>query len=127
MKHRAGMTTLARDLRNRQTAAERKLWAALRKRQINGWKFRRQAPVGPFVVDFLSHDAKLVVEVDGFTHRTDEELDYDERRSAFIRRLGFQVLRLTNDELAEDLNAAVGMIAPPPVPSPGPSRAGRGT
>lgn len=78
------------------TAAERKLWALLRGRQL-GRKFRRQHPIDPFVVDFFCVEAGLVVEVDGPYH--DDQQTRDEQRDRWLEAHGFIVLHLTNDDV----------------------------
>ncbi len=92
----------ARRLRRAQTDAETRLWELLRAGRLEGWKWRRQAPVGPFVVDFLCREASLAVELDGGVHA--EQAAYDARREAYLRRQGLQVLRFWNAEVfqAED-------------------------
>ncbi len=94
---------LARTLRHRQTAAEARLWSALRNGRLNGWKFRRQHPVGGAVADFACVAARLVVEVDGATHGTDAERSSDARRTEMLMRCGFEVLRIDNDDVAANL------------------------
>jgi very-short-patch-repair endonuclease len=84
----------ARRLRRDQTEPEALLWEALRAGRLEGWKWRRQAPVGPFVVDFLCLRASIVVELDGGVHA--EQLEYDGRREAYLKRLGLKVLRFQN-------------------------------
>ncbi len=81
----------ARRLRRDQTPAEARLWEALRDSRMEGWKWRRQVPVGPFIVDFLCLEAAMVVEVDGRIHV--ERADLDARRDAFLAKRGLQVLR----------------------------------
>ncbi len=87
---------VARRLRRNSTEAERALWAALRARSLTGAKFRRQAPFGPFVVDFLCAEARLVVEVDGGQHAGSAT---DAARDALIARQGWRVLRYWNHEV----------------------------
>ena len=74
------------------TASEWRVWNKLRGRQLDGWKFRRQAPIGPYVVDFVCFAARLVVELDGASHV--ENFDYNKRRQAWLESQGFRVLRL---------------------------------
>ncbi len=93
----------ARTLRHRQTAAEARLWSALRNGRLNGWKFRRQFPVGGAVADFACLAARLVVEVDGATHGSDVERSSDARRTEMLMRCGFEVLRIDNDDVAANL------------------------
>ena len=78
------------------TASEWRLWCNLRLRQLDGWKFRRQAPIGRYVVDFVCFAARLIVELDGSSH-DDVKDDYDERRHAWLISQGFRVVRLSVD------------------------------
>lgn len=84
----------ARRLRREDTDAEAKLWGALCDRRLGGWKWRRQVPMKPYIVDFLCVEAKLVVELDGGQHN--EQIDYDHRRTRHLERLGYRVLRFWN-------------------------------
>ena len=88
----------ARQLRRDQTPSETRLWEALRGGRLDGWKWRRQAPVGPFIVDFLCLDAAIAVELDGGIHA--EQADRDARRDAYLRARGLQVLRFWNSEVS---------------------------
>ena len=90
----------AKALRQRQTDAEGLLWHYLRKKQLGGYKFRRQQPIGPYIVDFACMPEKLLVELDGGQHA--ERADHDERRDAFLRSKGFRVLRFWNNEVFEN-------------------------
>ena len=98
----------ARRLRRDQTEAEAKLWEALRAGRLEGWKWRRQAPVGPFIVDFLCLEAALAVELDGGVHA--ERADYDVWRDTQLRRRGLQVLRFWNSEVAADFDGVCWTI-----------------
>ena len=100
----------ARALRAAMTPAERRLWQALRKKQL-GARFRRQAPVGPYIADFLSLDARLIVEVDGGQHGTDAGRQHDARRTAFLEGKGFRVLRFWNNEVTGNLEGVLTRIA----------------
>ena len=84
----------ARTLRREDTRAEAHLWNALRARRLGGWKWKRQLPFGPFFLDFACAEAALVVEVDGGQHA--EQLGYDGRRTAFLERAGWRVIRFWN-------------------------------
>jgi very-short-patch-repair endonuclease len=109
-------TLRARALRRDMTPAERRLWALLRRRQT-GVKFRRQEPVGQWIADFLSHSARLIVEVDGETHATPEGLMRDTARTASLRSRGFRVLRFSNAEVfanPEGVWEAIVAALPPP-------------
>jgi very-short-patch-repair endonuclease len=92
------------------TGCEQRLWAQLRGRRLNGFKFVRQQPVGPFIADFACREAGLVVEVDGATHSTDEEVGYDARRTAYLQANGWRVLRLLNDDVATRMEDVLDTI-----------------
>ena len=98
----------ARDLRNNLTDAEQKLWYALRGKQIKGYKFRRQVTIENYIVDFLSHDLNLIIEVDGGQHV--EQESYDKQRTEFLEQQGYKVLRFWNNEVLEDLDAVLEKI-----------------
>ena len=112
-KHMSDEPTLPRDraraLRTDATEAEQKLWSRLRKRQLDGFQFRRQYSIGPYFADFFCLEAKLVVEVDGSQHAAREV--QDERRSEFLRTEGFHVLRFWNSEVTSDVDSVVERIA----------------
>ena len=95
----------ARQLRQPQTLAEQKLWRHLRARQLEGFKFRRQHPIGYFIVDFYCAAAKLVIEIDGPSHA--EQVEYDRARSAWLEEQGCRVVRYTNDDVKTNLDAVV--------------------
>lgn len=84
----------ARRLRQTQSVAEKVLWERLRRNQLNGWGFRRQSPLGGYVVDFLCHKPALVVEVDGPVHDTEEQKAFDAARTEKLEALGFLVVRV---------------------------------
>ena len=90
----------ARELRAENTEAEAHLWAALRNRRLGGWKWRRQVPRGPFILDFFCPAAGLVVELDGGQHS--EAVEYDARRTAYLEREGLRVLRFWNSEVLKN-------------------------
>jgi very-short-patch-repair endonuclease len=91
--------SIAKRLRKTQTEAERRLWSHLKAKQLNGIKFRRQEPVGKYIVDFVSFDKKLVIELDGGQHAGDIR---DAARDAWIYSQGFTVLRLWNNDVFEN-------------------------
>jgi very-short-patch-repair endonuclease len=99
----------ARRLRLDQTDAEYRLWSRLRGRQLEGFKFRRQHTIGPFVADFFCLEAKLVIELDGSQHA--DQLHRDESRSEFIRGAGYAVLRIWNHEVISEIDAVLQRIA----------------
>jgi very-short-patch-repair endonuclease len=100
----------ARDLRRDQTPAERALWEILRNRGIDGRKFRRQHPIGPFIADFFCAEAALVIEVDGLIHDRAEQRRRDILRDAALGDHGLRLLRLRNDEVLTDPDGAIGRI-----------------
>jgi very-short-patch-repair endonuclease len=121
----------SRELRKKATDAEKKLWQALRRKTINGLRFRRQFPLGPFFPDFLCLPARLVVEVDGDTHASDEQRAYDKERTRWMVSQNFRVLRFWNIEVYENVDGVVEQIEravrEATTPPPAPSRKGRGS
>jgi very-short-patch-repair endonuclease len=101
------MRKFAKSLRAEATEAERKLWGALRGRRFEGFKFRRQVPIGPFIVDLFCPAAKLVIELDGSQHADDPS---DARRDAWLRAQRYRVLRIWNDEIASNLDGVAEAI-----------------
>lgn len=103
------------------TKAEVILWMHLRKRAVNGARFRRQHPVGPYIADFACPSEKLIVEVDGATHATPDELAYDARRTKYLEQQGWTVLRVNNSDVYENMDGVwrtIGaQLAPPPPPA----------
>src|SRR5271165_2995607 len=104
------LTPLARTLRGNATGAERRLWQGLRREQVAGFRFRRQVILGGYIADFACFDARIVVEVDGATHSTDEEAARDAVRSAALAGQGCDVLRFTNDEVYRNLHGVLETI-----------------
>lgn len=90
----------ARALRRNGTEAETKLWRILRNGHM-GVKFRRQVPIGPYIVDFICHELKLVIEADGGQHSENAK---DEERTAFLNKEGFEVLRFWNNEITGNID-----------------------
>lgn len=112
-------TKRAKELRNQASPAERKLWTILSGRKLDGFKFGRQMPVGPYFADFLCRERRLVVELDGFSH--DMQQDHDARRDAFMQAEGYRVLRFANADVMNNLEgvalaiaAALAETGPPP-------------
>ena|SRR5438105_5479430 len=101
---------VARKLRRDPTNAESKLWAELRNRQLGNFKFVRQEPIGAYVADFVCREKRLVIEVDGATHSTDEEIRHDAARTAFLERLGYRVIRFQNDDVYNAMDGVVQTI-----------------
>jgi very-short-patch-repair endonuclease len=101
---------VARRLRSDQTSAERKLWTALRRHGVEGFRFRRQVALFGFIVDFASYEARLVVEVDGATHSTESEVARGARRDEILQANGNSVLRFTNDEVFHNIDGILETI-----------------
>ncbi len=100
----------ARGMRSEMTRAEVILWTRLRRRQVMGFHFVRQKQIGPYFADFACAAAMLVVEVDGATHSTAEELSYDAARTAFMERAGWSVVRFWNDEVYRNEDGVVETV-----------------
>ncbi|MFO0966094.1 MAG: endonuclease domain-containing protein [Gemmataceae bacterium] len=100
----------ARSLRKNMTDAERRLWAELRRRQLLNFKFRRQAPIGAYVVDFVCVPARLIVELDGGQHNLEENKAKDEKRTTWLSSQGFHVMRFWNHDVFESLDAILEVI-----------------
>jgi very-short-patch-repair endonuclease len=98
----------ARQLRKNMTDAERRLWYHLKLRQSDGKRFRRQAPIGAYIVDFVCFESKLIVELDGGQHA--QQVDRDEIRTAWLGSRGFRVLRFWNFHIFEDLEMVLETI-----------------
>jgi len=96
---------LARELRRNSTEAEKHLWSRLRNRQLGGCTFRRQAPAGGYVADFLCEAAKLIVELDGGQHA--ERTDKNAKRTRILEQHGYRVVRFWNNEVMESLEGAL--------------------
>ena len=115
---------IAKILRKRPTDAERYLWTMLRRKQIHSYKFRRQVPIGNYVVDFACMNKRLVIELDGGQHARQEE--YDTLRDAWLQEQGFQVIRFWNNQVFKETEAVLRCIEeallsadnPPPQPAP---------
>jgi very-short-patch-repair endonuclease len=112
--------TRARKLRKNLTDVENKLWSRLRGRQLSGVKFRRQYPIGPFIVDFCCVERRLVVELDGGQRA--ERNTADERRTRLVERFGYRVLRFWDNEVLSNFDGVLERInevleGPRPLPS----------
>lgn len=113
--------TFAKQNRGTMPSAEALLWSYIR-RHAMGAKFRRQHPIGQYIADFSCIAARLVIEVDGATHSTPEELAYDARRTKYLEAQGWTVIRVNNTDIYEDMDGVWRMIAAQLAP---PSRSNR--
>jgi very-short-patch-repair endonuclease len=104
------------------TLAEHKLWQALRGKQIDGRRFRRQHPIDPYIADFACLEKMLIIELDGGQHQDQKE--YDERRTKYLQQQGWRVLRFWNNDVMRNLEGVLSSVvdalsaAPPSQPSP---------
>ncbi|MGB3335691.1 MAG: endonuclease domain-containing protein [Devosia sp.] len=94
--------SLPRKLRQRPTVIEVRFWRNIHPIRQTGWHFRKQAPIGRYVVDFVCHSAKLIIEIDGDSHHTEEGIARDVVRTAFLVAEGYRILRFTNLEVMEN-------------------------
>jgi very-short-patch-repair endonuclease len=101
----------AKSLRRSLTRTETILWTRLKAQALQGHKFRRQHPIGPYIADFACVEARLVLEVDGDTHGFEAQIAHDARRDAYLRARGWQVVRVTNMHVYSNLNGVLDMIA----------------
>jgi len=109
MEH-SNRTTLARNLRRKQTDAERKLWLILRSRQFENSKFRRQEPIGKYIVDFVSLERELIIELDGGQHNQQSEMEKDEVRTKWLEKKGFRVIRFWNNDVLQNIDGVAYKI-----------------
>jgi very-short-patch-repair endonuclease len=108
---KAATQEYARELRNRTTGAEQRLWALLRNGQLKGKKFRRQHALANYVVDFYCNECKLAIELDGNFHTNTEAKEYDKSRTALLKELGITVLRFWNEEVIKDPSKVLQRIS----------------
>jgi very-short-patch-repair endonuclease len=119
------VTNIARNLRKQATKAETLLWGKLKMRQVQGFKFRRQQPIGPYIVDFVTFEKKLVIELDGGQHAMEREKDKE--RDAWLKDQRYEVLRFWDNQVFENLDGVLEVIKNKLLsPSPNPSHKGRG-
>ncbi len=100
----------ARTMRKNPTPAEDRLWSRLRRKQVAGLRFRRQAPIGQFIVDFYCPSMRLVIEVDGAIHDVPEIAERYASRQQYLESLGLRVVRFTNSDVLNELDAVIERI-----------------
>ena len=115
-------TRKAQELRSQATPAERELWRYLNTSKLDGHKFSRQIPIGPFICDFVCRRSKLVVELDGFSHENTS--DRDAKRTLFLEREGYKVVRFLNSDVFANMDGVLTAIGETlmALPTPSPSR-----
>jgi very-short-patch-repair endonuclease len=98
----------AQSLRKRTTDTERFLWNHLRRRQLHGFRFRRQVPIGAFIADFVCLEARLIIELDGSQHA--QNLAYDDQREGYLQAQGFKILRFWDNQALTENHAVLEII-----------------
>lgn len=104
------LKTPSRQLRKNMTGAERLLWSKIRAKQLKGYQFYRQRIIGNYIVDFYCPKAKLVIELDGVNHYSNEGLEKDKMRDDYIKEQKLKVLRFSDRDVFENLNGVVERI-----------------
>lgn len=110
----------ANALKKVMTTAEKVLWNELRNRKLDGHKFRRQHPVAKYIVDFYCYESKLIIEVDGKVHLSNENQAYDRQRTEHLEAYGIKLIRFTNDQVLENTTSVLIEIRKHLTPSPSP-------
>jgi len=100
----------AKTLRKQMTDAEHRLWYYLRAKRLNGIKFRRQVPIYHYVADFLCISSLLIIELDGSQHQQAEQVVYDQKRTHYFEFLGYRVLRISNEEIFNNISGVLEKI-----------------
>jgi very-short-patch-repair endonuclease len=101
---------LARRLRNNSTKAEIKLWGYLKGRQLRGYDFHRQKPVGNYIVDFFCNSLMLAIEADGYTHSFDKVFERDGIKEQRLNELGITILRITDEYVIKDIEGVLAYL-----------------
>ena len=99
----------ARRLRKEMTDAERKVWQHLRSCRVEGYKFRRQHPIGRYVADFCCVERRLIIELDGGQHAEEIQVQKDRERTAYLKQKGFHVLRFWDNDVLNDVDTVLGL------------------
>jgi very-short-patch-repair endonuclease len=103
-------TKLARALRHNESDAERNLWSRIRNSRLEGVKFRRQQPIGNYIVDFVSFEKKIIVEVDGGQHNDSIKIISDKQRTAYLEGKGYRIIRFWNNDVLENIDGVLMKI-----------------
>ena len=110
LRYKEGLKELSRQLRKNMTDAEKLVWSKIRGKQLKEFQFYRQKPIGNFIADFYCPKAKLVIELDGGQHYSNEGKKKDEMRDSYMKSLGMTVLRFSDREVFEQLDAVMQKI-----------------
>ena len=117
----------SRDLRKNMTPQERKLWYIIKNRQFFGYRFRRQFPLGQYIVDFICRAKKIIIEIDGGQHNEIKNIQYDNKRTEYLISEGYKVIRFWNNDIDKNIGGVyeklkevfeIGENITPPQPSP---------
>ena len=101
---------LAKQLRVKMTLAELLVWEQLKNKQFKGYKFRRQHPIHQFIVDFYCHELKLIIEIDGKYHDSEEQKELDAKRSELLKFQGLSEIRFTNEDVINNISKVLKML-----------------
>jgi len=104
------LSSRAQELRHAETEAEQIIWSWLRTKKLNGVKFRRQEPIGKYIVDFVSFEKKLIIEIDGGQHSLEENRINDTVRTEWLQSQGFRLIRFWNNEVSSNLDGVITRI-----------------
>ena len=104
------MNLLARVLRKNQTPQERKMWSLLRNHKYKNLAFKRQHPIGDYIVDFICLEKKLIIEIDGGQHNEPDNIEYDKKRTEYLESKGYKVLRFWNNEINKNIEGVFLII-----------------
>ena len=110
LSYRENLKKPSRKLRHKMTNTERYLWSKLKMKQLNGYQFYRQKPIGNYIVDFYCTSAKMVIEIDGSQHFYDDGLEHDKERDAYFNNLGLKALRFTSVDVLKNLEGVIDKI-----------------
>jgi adenine-specific DNA-methyltransferase len=101
---------LAKSMRSKMTPTEQKMWYYLRNNRLCGYKFKRQVVIGDFIVDFVSDSEKLIIEIDGGQHNSEDSLEYDRKRTEYLNDKGYKVLRFWNNQVLNEMDVVLDLI-----------------
>ena len=104
------LTKKARELRKQQTPSEVKMWALLRNKRLSNYKFYRQFPIGPYIVDFYCKSKNVVIEVDGGGHAIPEQIDKDRQRDYYLEQNGCTIVRIWSSEVESNIDGVAKQI-----------------
>ena len=103
-------TFLARDLRKNATKQEKVVWSILRNSNLKHYKFKRQVPIGTYIVDFVCNERMLIIEIDGGQHNQDADKEYDNQRTKYLESKGYKVIRFWNSEVDKNIGGVYETI-----------------